>query len=477
MKLTYYNNCLTLELKTFSSKATAPIFLIAVFLIMIGFTGCSDFVEPDPPKNILVSETVFKDPATVESALANIYYKLREEGMVSGNYGWTALMGIYSDEMDYYGTNTASSEFYTHTVNEKNPNLSNWWNHAYALIYASNDIIKGLESSNGIPFDKQANLKGQALFIRAYIHSLLVTVYGDVPYIKTTDYLKTKSVSRTPAAQVYEHIIADLNDAILFLEDSKAKDGERVIPGQYAAKALLARMYLYTENWNLASSVATDVIDNYTLEPNLNEVFLKNSTETIWQLKPGTNPKNTQEANQLIIQSIPGQNYALSAALLSSFEDEDLRFTNWIDSKSNTDNTITLKFAHKYKLLFRETESLEYSIVFRLAEQYLIRAEAMAQLGNIPNAQEDLNTIRIRAGLIHTPANSQNDMLDAILQERRVELFTEHGHRWIDLKRTGKASEVLSGLKSNWQAFNVLFPLPDKELNINPNLLPQNKGY
>lgn len=461
----------------YSSKLKSIINHSIYFIIGFGLFGCSDFVESDPPKNILISETVFTDPATVESALANIYYKLREQGMVSGNFGLTTLMGIYSDELDYYGSNHSYHEFYNHSIINENSILLNWWNHAYNLIYASNDILKGLEVSHKIPLKKRESLEGQALFIRAYIHSLLVSVYGDIPYIKSTDYLKNKAVSRAPEAEVYENIKADLKNAIIFLENTGSKFGERVIPDQNTAKALLARIYLYTEDWELASSLATEVIDSYTLEPNLNNVFLKGSNETIWQLKPGTNPRNTQEANQLIIQLIPGQNYALSESLLSSFENGDLRSINWIGSMSNTDNTLTLKYAHKYKLLFRETESLEYSIVFRVAEQYLIRAEARAKLGNIASALQDLNAIRNRAGLPNTTANSLNEILDAILQERFVELFTEHGYRWFDLKRTGKASEVLSVLKSNWKEYNLYFPIPIKEIVTNPNLLPQNDGY
>lgn len=477
MKLTDYIYYIRKAPQQFTSIRKSNLILATIFLLAIGLSGCSEFVEADPPKNILVSETVFNDPATVESALANIYYKLREEGMVSGNLGLTTLMGIYGDEMDYYGNNVAYVQFYNHNVNEENSILSNWWDHSYNLIYAANDIIKGLETSQIIPSEKRASLMGQALFIRAYMHSKLVAIYGDIPYIQSTDYLKNKLVSRSPENEVYEHIITDLNNAITLLENTTGIEGERVVPGQNAAKALLARMYLNAENWDLASSTSTALIEVYNLPENLNGVFLKQSSETIWQLKPGINPKNTQEANQLIIQSVPGQTYALNETLLASFEPGDLRYTNWIDSISNSDNTVTLKFANKYKLLFNEVESLEYSIVFRLAEQYLIRAEALAHLGDISGAQQDLNAIRNRAGLMDTTANSLHTLLEAILQERRVELFTEHGRRWFDLKRTGKAAEVLSTLKLGWQESDLILPIPAKELEINPNLLPQNNGY
>ncbi|SNZ02116.1 RagB/SusD family nutrient uptake outer membrane protein, partial [Flagellimonas pacifica] len=210
----------------------------------------------------------------------------------------------------------------------------------------------------------------------------------------------------------------------------------------------------------------------------LDQVFLKGSQETIWQLRADADfPKNTREAVQMIIQTIPGQSYALTNDLLGAFEDGDLRLDHWVGNRSDTDNTITLHYAHKYKAGLNETESLEYSILFRLAEQFLIRAEAKVHMGDIAGARADLDAIRNRAGLPNTMANTESDILEAILLERRVELFTEQGHRWFDLKRTGNAGSVLGAMKPNWQETDILLPIPETELEVNPNLLPQNLGY
>lgn len=439
--------------------------------------ACSDFVEVGPPKNILVSETVFDDAATVESTLTNMYHKIREQGLLSGNFGMTTALGIYSDELDYYGFDTDHLELYNHSVLPSNGTILAWWGHAYNLIYSANDIISGVEGSDGLSEEETARFMGQALFVRAYVHSLLASLFGDVPYIRTTDYLRNNSVSRLPVGEVYAHIIDDLKKAMELLEGTGEISTDRVLPDAYVIKALLARMYLYTGNWDLAESMATELIDSFALEPELGDVFLKGSTGTIWQLRPGENPRNTQEANQLIIEFIPGQTYALAEALLASFEAGDLRKDQWVGSISDAGNTVTLHFAHKYKATFRETESLEHSILFRLAEQYLIRAEARAHLGKLAGARQDLNKIRNRAGLSDTGANTLSDLLSAILQERRVELFAELGHRWFDLKRTGRAGEVLGALKPNWRATDVLLPIPEAELEVNPNLLPQNPGY
>lgn len=451
--------------------------LLLAFVMGIGFSGCSDFVEVEAPKNILVSETVFNDPVTVKSTLANIYYGMREQGMVSGTYGLTTSLGVYSDELDYYGFDTQSSQFYQHTVLESNNTVMGWWANAYKLIYGANDIIKGVGNSTILNTEQKHLYVGQALIVRAYIHSLLVSLFGAIPYITSTDYTQNNVVARQPEEKVYANIISDLTDAIEQLDDIGEITEERVIPDHYAAKALLARMYLYTENWEMAEVTASELIDSFNLETDLDLVFLKESKETIWQLKSGETPRNTQEANQLIIESIPGQSYALTNSLLEAFEDGDQRLVHWVDSVSDTDSTITLYFAHKYKAPFTETESLEYSIIFRLAEQYLIRSEARARIGNLSGAKMDLNKIRNRAGLPDTDAVTEEDLISATLRERQVEFFAERGLRWFDLKRTGTAASILGPLKPGWKPTDELLPVPEKELEMNPNLLPQNAGY
>lgn len=447
-----------------------------VVLVLITF-GCSDFVEVDPPRNTLVSETVFEDPSTVQSALANLYYSMREErGMVSGTFGLTTAMGIYSDELDYYGFEANYSQLYNHNLTAGNDIIMAWWSQAYRLIYGANAIIEGVESSSQLTTMEKNSAKGQALFVRAYIHSLLVSLYGEVPYITTTDYLGNNMVSRMQEEEVYQNIIGDLKDAIVLLEGFEPTSHERAVPDQYTAKALLSRNYLYIGDWEMAATLATGLIDVFSLEPNLDQVFLKDSPETIWQLKPEEG-FNTKEAEQLIIPAVPGQRYALTDDLVGSFEMGDLRSDHWMGSVSDADGTITLHYAFKYKADLNETTSLEYSIRFRLAEQYLIRAEARVQMGDIGGAQQDLNAVRNRAGLPDTMADTLNSLLDAIYKERRVELFAEQGHRWFDLKRSGRANDVLGEQKTNWKDTDVLLPLPEAELETNPNLLPQNTGY
>ncbi|HTF30713.1 MAG TPA: RagB/SusD family nutrient uptake outer membrane protein, partial [Flavitalea sp.] len=154
----------------------------------------------------------------------------------------------------------------------------------------------------------------------------------------------------------------------------------------------------------------------------------------------------------------------------------------WINKYTDTVSNphIEYYYPYKYKSATLDDPITEYATVFRLGEQYLIRAEARAQQGDILGATDDLNTIRARAGLGNTAATIQSDLLAAILHERRVELFTEWGHRWFDLKRTASVDAVMNLVTpqkgGTWSSNWAWYPIPDGELRANKNLV-QNVGY
>ena len=146
-------------------------------------------------------------------------------------------------------------------------------------------------------------------------------------------------------------------------------------------------------------------------------------------------------------------------------------------------NGVTYYYSFKYKSDSLGAPVTEYEMVLRLGEQYLIRAEAEAELGQTVSATSDLNAIRIRAGLDSTTASSQQDLLTAILHERQVELFTEWGHRWLDLIRSGTVNSVMGSpgnvcqeKRGTWSPDWQLYPISLYELQHDPNLV-QNAGY
>jgi hypothetical protein len=353
-----------------------------------------------------------------------------------------------------------------------------------------------LENNGSITPPAAQQLTGEAKFIRAFWHFYLTNQYGDVPLVTSTLYTVNATIARTPQALVYAQIVQDLRDAQAEL-NSNYVDGsdttvttERVRPTKAAAEAFLARVYLYTQKYDSAEAYASMVIGNslYSLclgfSP-ANSVFLKNSTEAIWQLStPLPTSINTNDAQYFILPGAPSSGDAASAAistqLLNSFETGDLRRVNWIDS---TGTVPDYYYPYKYQAYNTGSPLTEYTMVFRLGEQYLIRAEAEANLGDSTDAITDLNAIRYRAGLSAYNPLTNGSLLTATLHERQVELFTEWGNRWFDLIRTGNVNSVMSvvtPIKSNgtvsWMSADQLWPIPQSEILVDPKL-SQNSGY
>ena len=449
------------------------------FVILLAAQSCDSFVEVDLPKSQLINETVFEDYATASAALTDIYSNIRTKGILTGaSTGISNTLGNYTDEIISVDKPTNPSlNFYNNALLPSNSNVALYWNASYNQIYAANSVIEGSEKSKNLSEEQKKQLQGEALFIRALLHFYLVNLFGDIPYVTQTDFKQNSVVIRIPVAEIYQNIIHDLEKADPLLQVSYI-GSERVRPNKLTIKALLARVYLHNKSYTEAANMASAVIneeDLYKLEPDITKVFLLASKETIWQLQSGNAGSNTLEASFFTFTAGPPPLVSLNNNLVNSFSAGDLRRVNWIKTISN--KTSVWYHAYKYKENNATATSKEYSIIFRLAEQYLIRAEARAQQGELIGAKEDLLKIRSRAGLGSTVALSREEILAAILTERRWELFTERGHRFFDLKRNGQLDLSLTGLKPGWNSTDNLFPIPQSELSTNPNLRPQNPGY
>jgi hypothetical protein len=447
---------------------------LLVSLLLIGSPGCEDFVEIDPPTTDLIKKTVFEDENTAEAAMLDLYYSLKTLGFSSGSLmSITYLTSVYSDEqLNYYtgspGLTIPLEQFAENDLLVNNSYVLSLWSEMYKCIYKANSMLEGISSSS-IPEDVKKQLEGEAKFIRAFNYFYLVNLFGDVPLILSTDYRVNSDIGRTLEVEVYQQIINDLKDAADRLPDSYTfANEERVRANKFVAKALLARAFLFNKDWENAESAAAEVINAsslYELATDLTQVMTKNNKEAIWQLW------NDYYPNELLTFYIFGSSPfygALRPEFIENFEVNDKRLINWIGNSNG------YYFARKYSS-FTLTE---YSTVIRLSELYLIRSEARAQLEDIAGSQDDLNTIRLRAGLGETSASDQGSLLLSIDEERERELFTEWGHRWFDLKRTNKADQVLGPLKPQWSATDLLLPIPEYEIRNNASLKgAQNPGY
>jgi hypothetical protein len=476
-------------------------FLWVLFGIL---AGCKKLITVPAPVTSLTSENVYSSDATAAAVLTGIYTELSTSSPINYASSVTSISvacGLSADELTLYGgsanANTALVQIYLNELLPGAPTNSGatMWNDFYSKVYTVNVTLERLSVSSGLTSLVRQRLMGEAKFLRAFFYFYLVNLYGDVPLTTTSDYRNNEALSRTAKAEVFQQIIADLKDSQQLLSegylaaDAKSPTTERVRPNKWAATALLARAYLYAGNYDSAELEATAVINNISTYDtvSINDVFLKNSNEAIWQLQPVNSGWNTEDARVFILPgsgptsnlSSSGYPIYLNYRMLNKFEGGDLRRTNWVDSVKV--NGFTFYYPYKYKSATLNASVTEYLMVLRLGEQYLIRAEARANENDISNGQSDLNVIRTRAGLLpNNSANDKSSLLTAILHERQVELFTEWGHRWLDLKRSGTVDGVMNAVDSakgttwspNWQ----WYPIPLYDITQDPNLI-QNAGY
>lgn len=479
-------------MKIFIKSNQKSIVIYFFGLLLLGITGCKKALDVGPPITKLSSETVFENKGTAAAAIAGIFGNMATPGrMYNGNPSISLQQGQAADELVSYST--ALSQFY---VNSLTSQSNYYWTEIYQELFDINTAVTGLTNASLLAPAIRNQLLGEMKFARAFIYFYAVNLYGDVPMPLTSDYVTNNTLSRSPQQQVYAQIVQDLKDAQGLLPDNTylSSNGtvtiERVHPNKQAASAMLARVYLYQKDWVNAEALSTSVINSsgYKLEA-INAVFLKGSQEAIWQLFPVTPGYNNADAGYLVITirpSLASVPSGLNDNLLNAFEAGDARLANWVGTyiapALGPLPATTYKFANKYKayLINSATPVTEYPVMLRLAEQYLIRAEARAQQGNVGGAQTDLNAIRARAALPNTTAATKDDLLNAVAHERQVELFTEMGHRWFDLRRTGKIDAVMSVVTpqkgGTWNTNQQLIPLPIAELVLNPKLT-QNPGY
>lgn len=464
---------------------------ISTVFLFLNICSCKKLVQIDPPINNITVSQVFSNDDEANSAVAGIYFNMfsNSNALQFCTGSISLYCGMSADELNYFNQiQTNYSQFQNNKILSSNGNLLNMWSSAYKTIYGTNAVIQGLSTSSGVHDSVKNALTGESKFLRAYCYFYLTNLFGDIPLPVSTDPNKISLLPRSSSSQIFDLILSDLNDAQKLLPaDYSLANGEHIRPNKFTASALLARVYLYKGFWSNAEAQATNVIESnlYTLVDTPVNVFLANSSESIWQLKQNNDvvPYNATKEGYSVIPSRPTTfpNYYLTNQLLESFEPGDHRKIDWIDSSKYGNPSIFYFYPYKYRIGPAQAQAgapiTEYYMMLRLAEQYLIRAEARAQQNsNLDGAIGDLNMIRKRAGLSNTTATTSTELLAAIMHERQVELFCEWGHRWFDLKRTDQATIVLGPIKSNWSPNAQLYPIPLSELIIDPNL-SQNTGY
>jgi hypothetical protein len=364
--------------------------LIAGGLFMLLFTtSCKKYVDIPPPVNAVDESLAFADSSTATSVVLGIYSSIAT-GNTSNVFNAIKYGAMSADE-GYYLTNSSFDNFKNNTLAAGN-DANVFWQNLYQRIGRANYVIAGVNASKTLSASVKNQLIGEAKFWRAWHYFYLVNNFGDVPLVLNTDALTNGLLARAPATDVYNQIVADLIDAKGLLT-TKYPSVEKARINKSAVSAFLARVYFYQQNWAAAESEASEVINSgtYSLVTNLNNVFLIGSTETIFQISlAGTSVPATVMGSEFIPASTT-PSFVLYDTLANSFDANDQRKVNW--TKAITYVGKTYYYPYKYKVR-STTAGTEYPVMLRLAELYLIRAEAEANESKIPDAQADLNLIR-----------------------------------------------------------------------------------
>lgn len=386
------------------------------------------------------------------------------------------------------------------TTITNNKILSRMWEAHYKGILACNAVIDRIPA---VDMDDALKTRyvGECLFLRSLMYFNMVRTFGDVPLVtkEIVDVQEGYAFARTPKEAVYEQIIADLEQAASSLPNSySAADVGRATAG--AATGLLAKVYLTLKKWQEAAEQTKAVMNMgiYQLMPTYAGIFAianKNNVESLFevQYKKGGfglgSPFNNAFAPRLsgeIVSTVGaggGQNQP-TADMANTYETGDLRrAASMADGYQDGTKFVAVRYITKYldPAPFAAGDADNNWPVLRYADILLMRAEALNELGYTPDGEafKLLNSIRKRAGLAARSSvelSDQESFRTALEHERRVELAFEN-HRWFDLVRTGRAIEVLRAKGITIKDHQLVFPIPQTQIDINPDVLKQNPGY
>ncbi|MCC8407651.1 RagB/SusD family nutrient uptake outer membrane protein [Mucilaginibacter sp. UR6-1] len=443
---------------------------IILFVLSLSAASCQKYLDVEPRASISDEQTIF-DKASAQTALNGVYSQLASGGYYSTTF--QSIGYLSGDNIQWTGSQSQVQELINHNVSTGNATISGAWTAIYYTISRANHIIDkvpGVQDASFADADKNKIL-GEAYFIRALSYFDLARTWGAAPIITkpTNSPADNVGIGRRPVAEVYAQALNDLNAAEPLLTETT----DRYRATRKTVWALKARFYLYQKDWAKAEEYATKLIgdNNYALVKPYSAFFANNvrgTQESVFEIFYSANELNNHR-NQWQPQTNGGtRQWAPNDAFVA--------LVNKPDSGGNRNVLVAQDNQGRwYGNLYYRTPAADPSFVIRIAELYLIRAEARAQLGSandLIGARADLNAVRDRAGLAATTSTTQAALLLSIEQERRIE-FALEPHRWFDLVRTGRAQAVLKIADPN----KLLLPVPQEQIQIDPSLLPNNPGY
>ena len=482
------------------------IYILLACATIVSLPSCEKFLSVDPPY-AQDAENFFQTPEDFDRALTGAYDLLQSsfislwigeiasDNAIAGGESVNDSKGLHDiDNMTHGGVNAELRSVFR-------------WN--YTGITRVNYI---LEHQNNIDFVGKAHILAEAKFLRAYYFFELVKFFGDVPLIidKRIGIEEARAIARSPKAEVYAQIEADLLAAAAVLNSVAAQKG-RATKG--AAKALLGKVYLYQNKFTEAAAIFEEIIDSgqYSLYQDYSQLFsvaAEGNPETIFDIEYTGLEGGSYgcliclEGNAAVgFQGIrqytgpvygDGNSYNLpTAELYAAFSPIDPRrgatvldIEAFIAAQANPASITyaigagghTGYYNNKYIKKQGEiglpdndlTSPVNYRVL-RYADVLLMAAEANYQIGNASRATALVNQIRQRAGIPGASVNS----IEKVYLERRLELSGE-GLRFFDLVRTGQAAQYIPGFVTGK---HELFPIPQVEIDLAGGNWSQNPGY
>jgi len=444
------------------------IYFLAVGLLFISLVSCKKFLEVEPKNQVSDEQTIF-DKNSATTAVNGAYRLLASDAYYGQKFQF--IIYLQGGDLGWGDSRTVNLQFIQNNVKADNEEVNNVWTAIYKTINQTNHVITKVPPINSDPALTPAikdNLVGQAHFIRALAYFDLVRTWGGVQITTTptSDITTVYGIPRSSVADTYNQVLSDLTAAEALLPTGV----NRVRATKNTVRALRARYHLYRQEWADAETYATYTISdivNYPLVAPYNSWFATNAIgakESILETAYSTVQLNPHRNSWQ-----PTQN----GGIRSWFPLD--AFVTLINNPAIGGNRSTLVAqatnGQWYGNKYYRNPATDPSFVLRVAEQYLIRAEARANLNNLSGAIADLDLVRARAGLAPTTAVTQAEILLAIEEERRFE-FSWEPHRWFDLVRTSRADEVLNLTNTDkW-----ILPIPSPQIIVDPTLT-QNPGY
>jgi len=440
--------------------------LLIASVILLG--ACDNFLDVSPKDSVSDEQTIY-DKGSAEAALRGVYSALGS----SGYYGtsFQSIGYLSGDNIQWTGSQSQVQEFINHKVKADNATISSAWVAIYQTINRANNVLAKvpLVTDAALTDALRNQVLGEAAFIRGLAYFDLARVWGGVPILTkpTLQAGDNTGIARSTADQVYAQALTDLQTA----ESLLPLTTDRYRATRKTVWALLARYYLYQKVYDKAEEYAEKLITdntNYQLLKPYGSFFqndARGTRESVFEIFYNGTTEQNAHRNQWQPQTNGGtRQWAPNDAFVALVNNPAIGGNRSVLVAKDNQN-------RWYGNLYYRSTPSDPSYIIRIAELYLIRAEARAQQTKLDDAREDLNAIRDRAGLAPTDAVTQDEVLLAIENERRIE-FALEPHRWFDLVRTDRADDVLSVTDPN----RYVLPIPADQI-LADKALEQNLAY